>query len=46
MFLKVERVLEEDYVILFIDMQNIITKTLKIMIKIKESSSYWGVNIL
>ena len=42
MFLKVERLLEEDYVILFIDMQNIITKTWKIMIKIKESSSILG----
>ena len=42
MFLKVERVLKEDYIILFIDMKKIITKTWKIMIKIKESPSILG----
>ena len=34
MLLMVEKVLEEKYMTLFIDMQKVITKTLKIMIKI------------
>ena len=37
MLLMVEKVLEEEYVTLLIDMQNLLTNTRKIMIKIKKN---------